>query len=76
MALTSCVCTLYYQTYYTWIIYYISQSFTWDLPWTTCNASWATSACVSSLETVGSMINTVDNMSVANHSIMNIGQET
>lgn len=33
---------VYYVVVLAWAIFYLSQSFTWDLPWASCNNTWNT----------------------------------
>ncbi|CAL9696565.1 unnamed protein product [Knipowitschia caucasica] len=37
---------VYYIIVLAWAIFYLSHSFTWDLPWASCNNTWNTNSCV------------------------------
>ena len=49
MVVLSAIYVLYYHAIIVWILNYVAVSFTWDLPWTTCNATWNTPNCVLTL---------------------------
>uniref|UniRef100_A0A4W5QZ60 Transporter n=1 Tax=Hucho hucho TaxID=62062 RepID=A0A4W5QZ60_9TELE len=36
----------YYIIVLAWAIFYLSYSFTWDLPWASCNNTWNTDSCM------------------------------
>uniref|UniRef100_A0A673XTH2 Transporter n=1 Tax=Salmo trutta TaxID=8032 RepID=A0A673XTH2_SALTR len=36
----------YYIIVLAWAIFYLSYSFTWDLPWASCNNTWNTDSCL------------------------------
>jgi len=36
---------LYYIVVIAWAIHYLFASFSWELPWGSCNNSWNTEAC-------------------------------
>lgn len=36
----------YYIIVLAWALFYLSNSFTWDLPWASCNNSWNTDSCM------------------------------
>ncbi|KAJ7997922.1 hypothetical protein DPEC_G00217200 [Dallia pectoralis] len=36
----------YYIIVLAWAIFYLAYSFTWDLPWASCNNTWNTDACM------------------------------
>ncbi|KAK7891628.1 hypothetical protein WMY93_023591 [Mugilogobius chulae] len=37
---------VYYIIVLAWALFYLSHSFTWDLPWASCNNTWNTDSCV------------------------------
>ncbi|KAM7397038.1 hypothetical protein PAMP_020036 [Pampus punctatissimus] len=37
---------IYYIIVLAWAIFYLSNSFTWDLPWASCNNTWNTNSCM------------------------------
>ncbi|TMS05097.1 Sodium- and chloride-dependent GABA transporter 2 [Larimichthys crocea] len=37
---------IYYIIVLAWALYYLSNSFTWDLPWASCNNTWNTNSCM------------------------------
>uniref|UniRef100_A0A8C6U7E3 Transporter n=1 Tax=Neogobius melanostomus TaxID=47308 RepID=A0A8C6U7E3_9GOBI len=37
---------VYYVIVLAWAIFYLSHSFTWDLPWASCNNTWNTNSCM------------------------------
>ncbi|XP_068595153.1 sodium- and chloride-dependent GABA transporter 2-like [Brachionichthys hirsutus] len=37
---------IYYIIVLAWAIFFLSHSFTWDLPWASCNNTWNTDSCV------------------------------
>ncbi|XP_019748830.1 sodium- and chloride-dependent GABA transporter 2 [Hippocampus comes] len=37
---------IYYVIVLAWAIFYLSNSFSWDLPWASCNNTWNTGSCV------------------------------
>ena len=49
MVIISSTFVLYYHAILSWILYYMAVSFSWVLPWTTCNATWNTPNCVLTL---------------------------
>ncbi|XP_064621443.1 sodium- and chloride-dependent glycine transporter 1-like [Lineus longissimus] len=49
MVLVSLLCTIYYQTIISWVLYYLAMSFkgfTGELPWSSCNNTWNTENCL------------------------------
>ncbi|XP_021354575.1 sodium-dependent dopamine transporter-like isoform X2 [Mizuhopecten yessoensis] len=44
------LCVWYYIMLTTWVVYYLYQSFTFPLPWSTCNNEWNTPDCFSFLD--------------------------
>ncbi|XP_065569166.1 sodium- and chloride-dependent GABA transporter 2-like [Artemia franciscana] len=40
-----CLANLYYIVVIAWAIHYLFASFSWELPWGSCNNSWNTEAC-------------------------------
>ena len=49
MVVLSAIFVLHHHLILVWILNYLAVSFTWDLPWTTCNATWNTPNCVLTL---------------------------
>ena len=43
-------CNLLYNIIVTWIIYYLIVSFSYELPWTTCDNHWNTKHCFTSFD--------------------------
>ena len=43
----------YYNTIIGWSFYYLLNSFSWILPWTTCGNEWNTGRIVSAVSVVG-----------------------
>lgn len=59
---------VYYQAYFGWTIYYLAASFSWPLPWASCNSTWNTDNCVVTV--------TAENLNVTdqNHEYTNLTQ--
>jgi len=45
MVIISAVVCVYYNVIIAWTIYYFVLSFSWELPWSTCNNDWNTDYC-------------------------------
>ncbi|KAJ8245505.1 hypothetical protein GJAV_G00271440 [Gymnothorax javanicus] len=43
---TAALLNFYYIIVLAWAIFYLGFSFTWDLPWSSCNNTWNTESCV------------------------------
>ncbi|CAH1777698.1 unnamed protein product, partial [Owenia fusiformis] len=52
------VANIYYNVIVAWVVYFLFASFTWTLPWSTCDNSWNTPQC-SSIQ-----VNTTSNKTV------------
>ncbi|KAK6625289.1 hypothetical protein RUM43_005583 [Polyplax serrata] len=42
---------MYYNTIIGWAVYYFFASFSWELPWTTCDSDWSTPLCAPTNDT-------------------------
>ncbi|CAH1777720.1 unnamed protein product [Owenia fusiformis] len=60
------VSNIYYIVIVAWAFYFVIASFTWTLPWITCNNSWNTPQCTSRI-----MVNSTSN-NTAEYAINNI----
>jgi len=45
MVIISAIVCVYYNVIIAWTVYYFALSFSWDLPWSTCNNKWNTDNC-------------------------------
>ncbi|VDN98957.1 unnamed protein product [Rodentolepis nana] len=45
MLLVSGMLCIYYNIVMAWVVFYFTQSFSWNLPWKSCNNSWNTPNC-------------------------------
>ncbi|XP_055353266.1 sodium- and chloride-dependent GABA transporter 1-like isoform X2 [Paramacrobiotus metropolitanus] len=45
MVMISFFVCIYYNTILSWVIYYLYASFSWTLPWSVCDKSWASARC-------------------------------
>jgi len=45
MVIISAVVCVYYNVIIAWTVYYFVLSFSWELPWSTCNNNWNTPNC-------------------------------
>lgn len=52
MVIISAIVCVYYNIIITWTLYYLFQSFSRVLPWSTCGNSWNTDRCVTQHDNV------------------------
>ena len=45
MVIISGIVCVYYNVIIAWTVYYFVLSFSWELPWSTCNNDWNTDYC-------------------------------
>jgi len=45
MVIISAIVCVYYNVIIAWTVYYFVLSFSWELPWSTCNNDWNTDNC-------------------------------